>query len=122
MEIMSVAKQINDRIKRLEELASELEKVGDDKADAMRIYAIEFAKAMARLTRGKLSQIDGEPLPDNMPATVVKEYAKAVCAREMADVEIATNKYKSLITKIEALEASLNGKQSIFRHLSHEVR
>lgn len=122
MEVMRVADQINERIKRIEELATELDKVSDEKAEAMRIYAVEFAKAMARLTRKKISQLDGEILPESIPATVVKEYAKAVCAREMADVEIATNKYKSLITKIDTIAATLNAKQSIFRHLSHEVK
>jgi hypothetical protein len=122
MEIVTVQNQINERIKRLEELCTQLDEAGQKKADAIANYDVTFAVAMAKLTRGKISQIDGETLPDTMPATCVKEYAKGVCSKEKAELEVATHRYKSLTTKIDTLLATINAKQSIFRHLSHEVR
>ena len=122
MEVMKVADQINARIKRLEELCKEIDDIGEEKANAIANYDVKLAIAMAKLARGTISQIEGELLPENIPATVAKDYAKGLCREERFKLENATNRYKGLLTKIEALEASLNGKQSIFRHLSHEVR
>ena len=122
MEVMKVADQINARIKRLEELCKEIDDIGEEKANAIANYDVSLAVAMAKLARGKIGQVNGENLPESIPATVAKDYAKGLCRDERFKLENATNKYKGLLTKIEALEASLNGKQSIFRHLSHEAR
>ena len=119
MEVMNVANQINTRIARLEELCKDIDDVGEEKANAIANYDVSLAVAEAKLLRGAISQIEGEALPDKIPATVTKDIAKGLCREERFKLENATNKYKGLLTKIEALEASLNGKQSIFRHLSH---
>lgn len=122
MEIMTVANQINDRIKRLEELCSELDEAGQAKADAIANYDVSLAVAMAKITRGAISQIEGELLPDNIPASAAEKYAKGTCRKERATLEVASHRYKSLSTKIDTLLATINAKQSIFRHLSHEVK
>jgi len=122
MEVMTVANQINERIKRLEELCTQIDDFGEEKANAIANYDVSLAVAEAKLLRGKIDQIEGEALPEKIPATVTKDIAKGLCREERFKLENATNKYKGLLTKIEALEASLNGKQSIFRHLSHEVK
>ena len=122
LEITKVADAINKRIKRLDELCADIDDIGEEKANAIANYDISLAVAEAKLLRGAITQIEGEALPDKIPATVTKDIAKGLCREERFKLENATNKYKGLLTKIEALEASLNGKQSIFRHLSHEVR
>jgi len=122
LEIGRVADAINKRIKRLDELCADIDDIGEEKANAIANYDVSLAVAMAKLARGKISMIEGEALPESIPATVAKDYAKGLCKEERFKLENATNKYKGLLTKIDALEASLNGKQSIFRHLSHEVR
>ncbi len=126
LDVITLAKQINARIDRLEELCADIDDIGKEKADAIANYDVSLAIAMAKLARGKISQIEHNnevvTLPDNIPATVAKDYAKGLCREERFRLENATNRYKGLLTKIEAIEASLNGKQSIFRHLSHEVR
>jgi len=119
LEVMKVANQIDARINRLEELCKDIDDIGEEKANAIANYDVSLAVAMAKLARGAIDQIEGEALPDNIPATVAKDYAKGLCREERFKLENATNKYKGLLTKIEALQASLNGKQSIFRHLSH---
>ena len=122
MDVISVANQINERIKRLEELCAELDEAGQKKADAIALYDLTYAKAMAQIGLSKVNVIDGEQLPDNRPATILGKYAAGLCWKEKAEVEIATNEYKSLTTKIDCLLATINAKQSIFRHLSHEVK
>jgi len=131
-ELIKVADEINARIERLEELVAgkgrngkkgdSLDEAGRKKAQAIADYDLAFAKAMALIARNKINQIEGVELPDNRPANCLLKYAAAMCHKESADLEIATNEYKSLITKIEVLSATLNAKQSIFRHLSHEVK
>ena len=122
MEVMNVANQINARIKRLGELCKKLDEAGQKKADAIALYDLSYAKAMAMIGLSKVNTIEGEQLPESRPATVLGKYAAGLCWKEKAGLEIATNEYKSLITKIECMLAEINAKQSIFRHLSHEVK
>jgi hypothetical protein len=122
MDVVTLANQINARIKRLEELCKDIDDIGEEKANAIANYDVALAIAEAKLLRGVVSQVEGEELPDKIPATITKDIAKGLCKEERFKLENATNKYKGLLTKIEALEASLNAKQSINKHLSHEVR
>ena len=121
-EIVSVQSQINERVKRLEELCTELDEAGQKKADAIALYDLAYAKAMAMIGLSKVNTIEGEQLPEARPATLLGKYAAGLCWKEKAGLEVATNEYKSLITKIECMLAEINAKQSIFRHLSHEVK
>jgi len=130
MEVFNIADDISDRIKWLEALCKKLDAAGRKKADAIANYDLTLAVAMAKLARGKVSQLEwqengntkSELLPENMPATVLPKYAAGMCHKEHADLEIATNEYKSLNTKIDTLLATLNAKQSIMRHMSQEVK
>lgn len=122
MDIVKVQDEINERIKWLEALCKKLDDAGKNKADAIANYDVTFAVSMAKLARGQVSQIEGEVLPETIPATCLLKYAAGMCKKERGELEIATNGYKSLNTKIESTMATLNAKQSIFRHLSHEVR
>lgn len=121
IEVTKVADQINARIKRLEELCRDIDDIGEEKANAIANYDVALAIAEAKLLRGVVEQVEGEALPDKIPATVTKDIAKGLCREERFKLENATSKYKGLHTKIEALEASLNGKQSLMRVMSHEV-
>ena len=66
-----------------------------------------------------LNQIDGERLPESRPATVLGKYAAGVCWKEKLAMIQADSKLRSIQTKIDVLQATLNAKQSINRHLSH---
>ena len=122
LDIVTLAKLINARIDRLEELCADIDDIGKEKADAIANYDVSLAVAEAKLLRGVVEQVEGEALPDKIPVTLMKDIAKGLCREERFKLENNTNKYKGLLTKIEALEASLNAKQSINKHLSHEVR
>ena len=122
MEVIQIADQITHRINWIEDLCKKLDDAGQKKADAVANYDVTFAVAMAKLARGKVSQIEGETLPESIPATVLAKFAAGMCHKEKAELEIATAGYKSINTKIDTLMATLNAKQSIMRHLSHEVK
>ena len=131
-EIVKVSRAINTRIGRLEKVVAGpnpkkeddigLDEAGEDKAQAIADYDRAYAVAMAKIGLGVVNQIDGQQLPESRPATVLGKYAAGYCHKEKCAMIQAESKYKSILTKISVLEATLNAKQSINRHLSHEAR
>lgn len=119
MEVLSVQKNIDDRIKRLEDITAELDDAAKKTATAIGEYDKAIAIATAKLALGTVKEVCGVPVNGKQPATLIKKLAEGMCYEERVSQEIAANAYKSLITKIKVLQATLNGKQSIFRHLSH---
>ena len=119
LDIITLAKQINARIDRLEELTADLDDAGAEKAQAIADYDRMFAISMAKIGLGSVNQIDGQQLPESRPATVLGKHAAGLCHEEKCNMIKAESKYKRLLTKIDVLQATLNAKQSINRHLSH---
>jgi hypothetical protein len=136
MDVVSVAKQIATRNKRLEELTAELKDAGDEVAAAISGYDTALAVAEVKLkylTGVRLAALLHE-LPGikeilsvedidkggKLPATIIQKVAAGLCHSESLKVEQAKHGYKSLTSKIDTLCATLNSRQSIFRHLSHE--
>lgn len=122
LDVITLAKQINTRIDRLEKITSELDDAGEEKAQAIADYDLAYAVAMAKIGLGAVNTIEGQQLPETRPATVLGKYAAGLCHKEKCAMIQAEAKYRSILTKISVLEATLNAKQSINRHLSHEVR
>ncbi len=118
-EVVAVAQSINNRIDRIETLCGELDKADEDLAKTESTYDKEVAKAQARLAMGKIESIDEVPI-GKVSVTLIPKYAAGICYEEKCAMLIAKNKRKSLGKKIDALESTLNAKQSIYRHLSHE--
>ena len=124
-DVIKIANEINARIKRLEEIVAgtdkemSLDQAGEAKAQTIADYDLAFAVAMAKIGLGAINQIEGEKLPENRPATVLGKYAAGACHKEKCAMIQAESKYKSILTKIDVLQATLNAKQSINRHLSH---
>lgn len=118
-DIISVAQSINSRIDRIETLCAELDEADKYQAETESNYDKEYAKAQARLAMGKIEEIDGE-LIGKVSVTLIPKYAAGICFEEKAAMLIAKNRTKSLKKKIDVLAATLNAKQSIYRHLNHE--
>lgn len=119
-DVISVANSINARIDRLEKLCAELDDVDNYVAETESNYDKELAKAQARLAMGKIVEIDGEPI-GKCSVTLIPKYAVGICYEEKCAMIIAKNRRKSLVKKIDTLAGTLNAKQSIYRHLSHET-
>lgn len=118
-DVVSVALSINNRIERIETLCAELDVADERQAKTEANYDKEIAKAQARLAMGKIEEVDGVPI-GKVSVTLIPKYAAGICFEEKAEMLIAKNKCRSLKKKIEALESTLNAKQSIYKHLSHE--
>ncbi len=112
-----VYKEIDDRVQALEAVLVTLEDAGEDKAKAIAAYDLALAKAMANLAMGRVKSIGDVAIEGKVPATLIPKYAAGMCYDERAKLEIAGNAYKSVTTKINVLSATLNAKQSLFRHI-----
>ena len=108
---------IEQSIKRLEKVTGYLDNAGNEKAKAIAAYDLAIAIATAKLALGTVKQVGGVALDGRPPATLIAKYAPGLCHEERANIEIASNGYKSVSTKITVLLAILSAQQSIFRHL-----
>ena len=116
-DIHTIYQSIEQRIKWLEEKTKELSDAGNVKALAIGDYDKAIAIATARLSLGNVKEVCGIAVEGKPTAAAIKELAKGMCSEERVAQEIAINAYKAVITKIEVFQASLNGYQSLFRHL-----
>lgn len=112
-----VYEAIEKRIKWLEDITSKLTEAGNIKALAIGDYDKAIAIATAKLALGQVKEVLGVKVDGKPPATLIKKLAEGMCHEEQVAQIIATNEYKSILTKIEVLGATLNAKQSLFRHL-----
>ena len=102
IEPMRVAEEIETCIKKIESLVKDIPKAAGLKANA----TAEYDKAIAIITT-KLRT-------DGTPATLIPTLAKGSCYEQKLEMTLREALYKGLITTIQANEAILNGKQSIF--------
>lgn len=136
MDIISVQKAIESRSKRLEELAKEIADVSEKLAVMVVAYssAESVANVKCRYLSGEKLAVLLRELPDiedilsiqdiikvgKLPASLIPKIAPGLCSKEALDLEVTKQKLKSLMVQRDAISATLNARQSIFRHLSHE--
>ncbi len=116
-DIQPIYEAIEKRIKWLEETTKKLDDAGNVKAMAIANYDKSIAIATAKLALGTVKEVLGVPVDGKPPATLIKKLAEGMCWEERITQEQSTNGYKAVVTKIQVLEATLNGYQSLFRHL-----
>lgn len=116
-DILTNAKNIQTLINLIEEEIEKLEDASIMKANGIANYDRELAITILKIRNGMIkSMIDesGNPVSiDNLPATLIIPVAKGICYKVSLDKEAWENEYKSIITKIDARKAQLNGYQSI---------
>ena len=106
-ELLKIADEIRMKVKLLEKGRSELQEKARNKANAIGNYDKVLAIAIIKhKDTGKY------------PATLIEKIAKGDCYKERAAAELAEAEYKLTITKMNAIQAELNGFQSIYKHLS----
>lgn len=102
----NVAENITRKITLLEEGRSKLKDRAQGKADAIADYDKCLAVAIIkRKDEGKY------------PATLIEKIARGDCYKQRAAAELAEAQYKLTVTKMNAIQAELNGWQSINRHM-----
>ena len=105
MELMQVAKAIEDIIAEIGKFRKQIEDKGILKAQAIKNYDMKMDVAIVELK------------DEGVPVTLIRDRAKGKCAEYRYELELAEAGYKACISNIEALKAQLNGCQSIFRYL-----
>ncbi len=108
MEVLQVAQQIEDKIHLLERGRGELEALAREKARSITEYDKALSITILRLKdEGKLQ------------ATLIEKVSKGQCHKERLAMELADALYKVQTTKMNAVQAELNGYQSVFKHLDN---
>jgi len=105
MEIIEIAKKIEEKIKLLEKGRQTLAIKAKEKAEAIAEYDKKMAKTIIQMKN------------EGMPITLIERIAKGICWKEKLAKELAEAEYKNATVKMEAIMAELNGYQSINRYL-----
>ena len=109
MEVLQVAKQIEDKIHLLERGRGELEALAREKARTIGEYDKALSTTILRhKSEGKLQ------------ATLIEKVSKGQCHKERLAMELADALYKVQTVKMNAVQAELNGWQSINRYLDNK--
>lgn len=117
MDIISVSKMIEKKIKLLEKMRIEIKERAERKANAIAEYYKKKTALVFKLKNGIEIEYEGMKLV-NPPATIISEAIKGLCWQELQEMELSDALYKSLISNINSVQVELNGYQSINRYLS----
>ncbi len=104
MSVFDVADKIQSCMKQVVTNVELLDELADKKA-------LSIAEYDKRIAMKELL------LKEKHPVTLIKDLAKGDCCNYRYEMEVATSKYKSTLTKIESYQAILNGWQSINKYL-----
>lgn len=116
MEVVNVAKRIEDKIHLLEQGRSQLQELAHAKAQTLADYEKQLAITLLRLKNGQELALDGHKAR-GLAATYMEKVARGMCWQERLAADEAEANYKLTVSKMESVKAELNGYQSIFRHL-----
>lgn len=98
--------KIEGCIESLVRLNKELKPAAQKMAETMGQYDEALAKEIVKLK-----------YHSEHPATLIPKIAQGNCKQALIDMEVAKAEYKAILSKIESARASLNGYQSIYRHI-----
>lgn len=116
MDIIQINQEIQNKIKLLEKGRALLEEQAITKSQTIAEYEKHLAVTIIQLKNGKEIEFEGETIV-NPPATIIEKIARGICYQDKLEMDKAEAMYKATITKIQSIQAELNGYQSIFRHL-----
>lgn len=116
MNVIDVANRIEKKIALLEKARGTLEGLANDKALTAALYDKDLAIAILKLKNGKPFELEGETIKDP-PATIIEKIARGIVWESKLKADQAEAAYKLAITKLECVQAELNGWQSYNRYL-----
>jgi len=117
IDALDTRQKIEFSISEIENLIEELDDSAQMKANGSANYDKALAVAILKLKNGVIREFEGQKI-EGLPATVLTSIAKGIIYKEAFDKEAGEALYKSLLTKIEARKAILNGHQSISKIIS----
>ena len=116
MDTLKISEEIQQKINQIAKGRSLLSSRAKKKSETIGAYYKKRAKVLIQLRNGVEFEIEGEKIV-NPPATLCENIARGICFQEKIDQELAEAEYKNAVVGIQALQAELNGLQSINRHL-----
>lgn len=116
MEVVEVANRIEETIKEIGKALKKIKERAENKARSAAEYDNALAITMIKLKNGRINKYQDEPL-ENLPATLIEKIAKGICFEQLFNRDKCEAEYKNAVIGLQALQAMLNGYQSIFRHL-----
>lgn len=119
MELIKVAKLIEDKIKLLEAGRKELKDRAQRKAETIAEYDKQIALTIIKLKNGIEVELEGEKV-QNPLASITEKIARGVCFKEKLEMEKSEAFYKNAIVGLSCIQAEMNGLQSINRHLDEK--
>lgn len=111
-DILTTAAKIEYVINEISTEADKIEQAATEKAATQADYEKEIAVTILKLKNGAITDFEGQSIK-NLAANLIPIVAKGICYKASFDREMGEVQYKSLIVKIEALKAQLNGYQSL---------
>jgi hypothetical protein len=120
MDVITIAKRMNNRINALEAARGRLESLASLKAESCALYEKELAITIIRIKNGMEVELDGKHII-NPPVTIMEKIARGICWEYKLAMDKADTAYKAEIVCMSALAAELNGYQSINRYIKDEV-
>jgi hypothetical protein len=124
MDVINNAQRIEIKIIQIDELLDQLEQAANDKAEAAAICKRENALTILKIKYGLIKEFvdphTGEVVPvgSNLAANLIPKIAEGINWEHELKSIATEAEYKSLVVKIEARRAQLNGYQSIFKVIS----
>lgn len=103
MELVQLTNEVYGVSQRLERASKALYKLGDEKAEAERIYRMRLAQEMLTLKSG------------GMAATMIADVARGNVSDLLFQRDAAESKFKSAIESLNALKSQLSALQSILK-------
>lgn len=116
MDIIEVSENIKDLIKEIGTFRREIREKGKNKAESISNYDRKMAVTLATLRNSETYELGGK-IYKQPPVSIAEKIAKGICYEERLAMELAESRYKATISNLSALQAQLNGYQSIFRWL-----
>ena len=120
MDVITIAKKMYDRIIALSKARDQMESLAQMKAHTISSYERVLAITIIKLRNTEPVELEGKTILDP-PVTIMERIARGVCYKEKLEMEKADAMYKAEITCMNALQAELNGLQSINKYLGEVV-
>ena len=119
LDVISVAGRIDEKIRQIEQSSSLLKERSLEQGEAIAQYYKERAKVIIQLRNGIEFELDGVKVV-NPAVSNVESIARGICWKEKLRKETAEGLYRSAVEGTRALQAELNGLQSIYKHLDEK--
>ena len=116
MEVLEVAKKLEQLIKKSNDIISELPKLAEKCATAECIYEKQLAIIILKLKAGEEVELDGNKVV-GVQVSLIEKVARGICAHLKLDYELYDKLHKGKIMELSMIKTQLMALMSINKHL-----